>query len=356
MADTANGAAPSNQMGGAPQRERRPANMVDVARRAGVSHQTVSRVLNGSGAVRESTRRRVNAAIDELGYRRNLTARALATHRSRTLGVVCFDSTLYGPASMLYGIEHAARAMGYYVSVASESTVDTTTLPMALDRLAEQSVEGVVVIAPLPETRQALQRLRGTTPIVAVDGTGGLGLPVVSVDQYDGARQVTAHLLDQGASTVWHVTGAPGWSDTDARLAGWRAELAARGCRIPEPLPGNWTPASGYAAGMEMARRPDVDAVFVANDQMALGLLRAFSEAGRCVPGDVLVAGFDDVPEAEYYSPPLTTVRQDFATVGRRSVEMLIERIEDPIGRQSDEQPTLVAAELVVRQSSRRPN
>jgi DNA-binding LacI/PurR family transcriptional regulator len=332
---------------------RRPANMVDVAKRAGVSHQTVSRVLNGSTAVKEATRLRVNAAIDELGYRRNLTARALATHRSRTLGVICFDSTLYGPASMLYGIEHAAREMGYYVSVASESTVDTTTLPRALDRLAEQAVEGVVVIAPLPETRQALQRLRGTAPIVAVDGTGGLGLPVVSVDQYGGARQITAHLLDQGAATVWHVTGAPGWSDTDARLAGWRAELTARGCLIPEPLQGNWTPASGYAAGIELARTPGVRAVFVANDQMALGVLRAFSEAGRGVPDDILVAGFDDVPEAEFYLPPLTTVRQDFATVGRRSVEMLIGRIEDPAGWRGDEEPTLVPAQLMVRQSTR---
>lgn len=356
MADNADGSAPAERRGGASLGDRRPANMFDVAKRAGVSHQTVSRVLNGSTAVKEATRLRVNAAIDELGYRRNLTARALATHRSRTLGVICFDSTLYGPASMLYGIEHAARAMGYYVSVASESTVDTTTLPMALDRLAEQSVEGVVVIAPLPETRQALQRLRGSTPIVAVDGTGGLGLPVVSVDQHGGARRATAHLLDQGASTVWHVTGAPGWSDTEARLAGWRAELTARGCRIPEPLTGNWTPASGYAAGLELSRRSDVDAVFVGNDQMALGLLRAFTEAGRSVPDDVLVAGFDDVPEAEFYSPPLTTVRQDFAAVGRRSVEMLIARIEDPVGARGDEPPTLVDAELVVRQSTcRRP-
>src|SRR5256885_3846537 len=135
--------------------ERRPVNMFDVAKAAGVSHQTVSRVLNDSAAVKESTRRRVNAAIDELGYHRNLAARALATHRSKTLGVICFDSTLYGPASMLYAIEHASRNAGYYVSVASESTIDSTTLPMALNRLAEQSVEGVVVIAPLSETRNA---------------------------------------------------------------------------------------------------------------------------------------------------------------------------------------------------------
>jgi DNA-binding LacI/PurR family transcriptional regulator len=335
-------------------REGRPVNMFDVARAAGVSHQTVSRVLNDSAAVKESTRRRVNAAIDELGYHRNLAARALATHRSKTLGVICFDSTLYGPASMLYAIEHASRSAGYFVSVASESTIDSTTLPRAMNRLAEQSVEGVVVIAPLSETRQALSRLRGELPVVAVDATGGLGLPVVSVDQLDGARQVTRHLLEQGASTVWHVTGAEGWTETDARLAGWRDELADAGRAIPEPLHGNWSPASGYQAGIALARRTDVEAVFVANDQMALGLLRAFAEAGRTVPDDVVVAGFDDVPEAEFYSPPLTTVRQDFTTVGRKSVEMLVARIEDTDDGPIDDHPILVPAQLIVRQSSRR--
>jgi DNA-binding LacI/PurR family transcriptional regulator len=328
--------------------------MFDVARAAGVSHQTVSRVLNDSAAVKESTRRRVNAAIDELGYRRNLAARALATHRSKTLGVICFDSTLYGPASMLYAIEHASRSAGYFASVASESTIDSTTLPRALNRLAEQSVEGVVVIAPLSETRRALSQLRRDIPVVAVDATGGLGLPVVSVDQLDGARQVTRHMLERGVSTVWHVTGAEGWTETDARLAGWREELTDTGCAIPEPLQGNWSPASGYQAGIALARRTDVDAVFVANDQMALGLLRAFAEAGRVVPDDVLVAGFDDVPEAEFYSPPLTTVRQDFTTVGRRSVEMLIARVEDAGETPIDDQPVLVPAQLIVRQSTLR--
>ncbi|MFG1931548.1 LacI family DNA-binding transcriptional regulator [Mycobacterium sp. NPDC048908] len=335
-------------------REGRPVNMFDVAKAAGVSHQTVSRVLNDSAAVKESTRRRVNAAIDELGYHRNLAARALATHRSNTLGVICFDSTLYGPASMLYAIEHAARGAGYFVSVASESTIDSTTLPRTLNRLTEQSVEGVVVIAPLSETHDALSRLRRDIPVVAVDATGGLGLPVVSVDQFDGARQVTRHLLEQGASTVWHVTGAEGWTETEARLAGWHRELTDAARAIPEPLHGNWSPASGYQAGIALARRADVEAVFVANDQMALGVLRAFAEAGRAVPDDVLVAGFDDVPEAEFYSPPLTTVRQDFTTVGRTSVEMLLARIEGTDSGSADDQPTLVPAQLVVRQSTRR--
>jgi DNA-binding LacI/PurR family transcriptional regulator len=348
--DVDEGAGPSGQQ----HRERRSVNMLDVARVAGVSHQTVSRVLNDSAAVKESTRRRVNAAIDQLGYRRNLAARMLAAHRSNTLGVVCFDSTLYGPASMLYAIEHAAREAGYYVSVASEPTIDSTTLPRALKRLEEQSVEGVVIIAPLSETRQALLRLRGGIPIVTIDGTGRLGLPTVSVDQVDGARQVTRHLLDQGATNVWHVTGAEGWTETDARLQGWRDELVAGGRAAPEPLRGDWSPGSGYRAGLELARRREVDAIFVANDQMALGLLRAFAEAGRSVPDDVLVAGFDDVPEAEYYCPPLTTIRQDFPAVGRRSVELLISGIDGDSAKPATDDPILVPAQLIIRQSTQR--
>ena len=298
--------------------ERRPVNMFDVAKGAGVSHQTVSRVLNDPGAVRESTRHRVNTAIEELGYRRNLAARALATHRSKTLGVVCFDTTLYGPASILYAIEHAARAAGYYVSVASDSTVDSTTLPRALSRLAEQSVEGVVVIAPLAETRQALVLSRSVTPIVAVDAIGGLGLPMVSVDQFDGARQVTRHLLDQGASTVWHVTGAEGWTETEARLAGWRDELTSAGRSISEPLAGQLVARLGLSGrhrtcpphrrGGRLRRQRSDGARRLAR------IRRSRSLGTRRCPGGRLRRRTG----VGYYSPPLTTVRQDFATVGQK--------------------------------------
>jgi DNA-binding LacI/PurR family transcriptional regulator len=335
-----------------PRRNGRSASMADVAQAAGVSHQTVSRVLNDSPAVREQTRQRVLAAIEDLGYRRNLAARALATRRSKTLGVVSFDTTLYGPASMLYAIEQSAREAGYFVSVASEKTINTSTLSAALDRLAQQSVEGLVVIAPLRETTEALAQLPGEVPVVVVEGAGDWGLPTVSVDQTDGARQVTRHLLDQGVSTVWHVTGAEGWIEAEAREAGWREELRRAGARVPEPLHGDWSAASGYAAGQVLAERDDVEAVFVGNDQMALGALRAFSELGRKVPGDVLVAGFDDVPEAAYYSPPITTVRQDFAAVGRRSMELLLGQLGHPPRADRADLVTLVPAELVVRQST----
>ncbi|NHC15097.1 LacI family DNA-binding transcriptional regulator, partial [Motilibacter deserti] len=323
--------------------------MSDVAKLAGVSHQTVSRVLNDSPAVRPTTRERVDAAIQALGYRPNPAARALVTRRSRTLGVVSFDSTLHGPASTLYGIEQAARAAGFFVSVAYLESFEARSLQDGLRRLAERSVEGLVVVAPFAETASSVAELQGKVPLVMVGGGSVAGFASVSVDQVEGARLATRHLLAQGVETVLHVAGPTGWLESDGRADGWRAELASAGVPEPAMVQGSWSPSAGYAAGRQLAGSGDTEAVFVANDQMALGLLRAFREEGVRVPQDVLVVGFDDVPEAPYYSPPLTTVRQDFAQVGRRSIDLLLEQLT--LGRPSDEH-VVVPAELVVRASS----
>jgi DNA-binding LacI/PurR family transcriptional regulator len=325
--------------------------MADVARTLGLSHQTVSRVLNGHPSVRPDTRARVLQAIEALGYRRNSAARALVTRRSQTVGVVSFDTTLYGPASTLAGIEHAAQQAGYFVSVAIAQAVTTETVRDALERLIAQSVEGVIVIAPLLGTVEALPALTRSLPVVIVESGNAPGLASVRVDQFEGARMATRHLLEQGASTVWHVAGPDDWIEAEARVAGWRAELARAGAPVPDLLRGTWRPESGYEAGRKLARRTDVDAVFVANDQMALGLLRAFHEAGVRVPADVLVAGFDDVPEAAFYSPPLTTVRQDFGAVGRRSIDLLLEQV---VHRGIETRQAVLPVDLVVRQSTLR--
>jgi DNA-binding LacI/PurR family transcriptional regulator len=325
--------------------------MADVARAVGLSHQTVSRVLNNHPSVRSDTRARVLKAIEDLGYRRNSAARALVTRRSQTLGVVSFDTTLYGPASTLFGIEQAASEAGYFVSVASAKVLTVDTVREALDRLTRQGVEGIVVIAPLRGATEALSVLGDDLPVVVVEGGRAPGLASVRVDQEEGARLATRHLLDQGATTVWHVAGPLDWLEAEGRVAGWRGELERARATVPDPLRGTWSPLSGYQAGQTLAARKDVDAVFVGNDQMALGLLRAFHEAGVRVPEDVLVTGFDDVPEAAFYTPPLTTVRQDFATVGRRCLDLLLEEI---VGGRSTERRSVVPPELIVRQSSLR--
>jgi DNA-binding LacI/PurR family transcriptional regulator len=329
---------------------RRAPVMADVAQLAGVSHQTVSRVLNDHPNVRGETRDRVLAAIDDLGYRRNLTARALVTRHSRTLGVVSFDTTLYGPASTLYGIEQAARAAGYFISIVSLKTLTAELVVEAVEFLSDQGVDGIVVVAPQRSAAGALAGLRTHVPVVAVEGGQAGEAPAVSVDQADGARQVVEHLLGLGHETVWHVAGPTDWLEADGRLDGWRKALTAAGRPVPEPLVGDWSPRSGYDAGRRLAEVPGLTAVFVANDQMALGLLRAFTVLGIRVPDQISVAGFDDIPEAEFFNPPLTTVRQDFGEVGRRSIEILLRRVES--GAELGHEQSVVPARLVVRDSS----
>jgi DNA-binding LacI/PurR family transcriptional regulator len=325
--------------------------MADVAQIAGVSHQTVSRVLNDHPAVRPETRERVLAAITTLGYRRNSAARALVTKRSETIGVISFDTTLFGPASTLYGIEQAAHLAGYYVSVASNKTISRATVLDGLQRLAAQSVEGFIVIAPQREAFAAVAELPRDVPVVVVEGRTASWAPVVSVDQIQGGRIATEHLLAQGAKTVWHISGPPDWLEAEGREVGWRAVLTEAGIEPPRVLRGDWTAGSGYRAGQQLARQTGVDAVFVGNDQMALGMLRAFHEGGVRVPDDVLVVGFDDVPEAAFFTPPLTTVRQDFIAVGRICIELLLRRIN---GDTSADVRSIVEPELIVRQSSDR--
>ncbi|MFJ2579227.1 LacI family DNA-binding transcriptional regulator [Kitasatospora aureofaciens] len=323
--------------------------MADVARLAGVSHQTVSRVLNGAPHVRPGTRARVLAAIRELDYRPNSAARALVTRRSQTLGVVSFDSTLYGPASTLDGIERAARTAGYFVSVAGLRSLDSRSVQEAVDRLRDQGVEGVAVIAPQISAVGALAKLSSAVPVVAVGAGSRSRLPMVSFDNRAGAEVATRHLLDLGHRTVHHLAGPVGWTEGRDRQDGWRQALEAGGARVPRIGGGDWSARSGYEAGRRIAHDPEVTAVFCANDHMALGLLRALREAGRAVPGEISVVGFDDIPEAAYFTPPLTTVRQDFGELGRRALELLLEEIE---GVDRPRHPVRISPETVLRRST----
>jgi DNA-binding LacI/PurR family transcriptional regulator len=324
--------------------------MADVARIAGVSHQTVSRVINDSSHVRPETRERVRAAMRQLDYRPNPVARALVTGRSRTLGVVSFDTTLYGPASTLYGIERAAHEQGYAVSVISMRALDRASARTAVERLRMQGVDGILVIAPHERAADAVRHLPATVPVVAVEGGPDGAVPVVALDQFAGAASATRHLLDLGHRTVWHIAGPPDWQEAQQRVAGWRATLDAAGAEAPEPLQGDWSAHSGY----DLARRllaAGATAVFAANDQMALGVLRRLHEAGRAVPRDISLVGFDDIPEAAYFTPPLTTVRQDFGEIGRRSLLLLLRELES--AERSSARVT-VPPELILRASTAR--
>jgi DNA-binding LacI/PurR family transcriptional regulator len=215
-------------------------------------------------------------------------------------------------------------------------------------------VDGIVVVAPVRAMLEAVHGQRLEVPLVMVETSDRTDDLSVVVDQVAGAQMATRHLLDLGHSTVLHVRGPETWVEADARARGWLAELTAARAVVPETLTGDWSAASGYAAGLQIARRGDVTAVFAANDQMSLGVMRALYEAGRSVPGDVSVVGFDDMPEAAYFHVPLTTVRQDFAEVGRRCIERLLALID---GRTAPMRAA-IQPELIVRASSGlvRPN
>ena len=339
-----------------PARPQRAAVMSDVGRLAGVSHQTVSRVINGSRHVSPATRARVLAAMEELGYRPNSIARALATGRTRTVGVVSFDTTLFGPASTLFGIERAAHQAGYFVLVASLRALDRVAVAEAVERLRVQGVEGILAIVSEAEAAAALLEVRADVPLVAVEAGPEAGIPVVTVDQRSGARLATQHLLDLGHRTVHHITGPPASIEAQQRIVGWRATLEDAAVVVPAPVIGDWSARTGYHVGRRLIRDPEVTAVFVANDQMALGLLRALHEAGRSIPDEISLVGFDDIPEATYFTPPLTTVRQDFGEVGSRSLRVLVAAIEAFNRGGAVPDGSLVAPELVVRASTMMPS
>jgi len=323
--------------------------MADVAKLAGVSLQTVSRVINDSPHVRADTRERVQDAMRKLEYRPNPVARALVTGRSRTLGVVSFDTTLHGPASTLFGIERAAHEADYFVSIVSLRSLASSSVVSAVERLRDQGVDGILVIAPQESATSAMLHLPEDVPVVAAEAGPDDSVPLVAVDQFEGAQMATSHLLELGHRTVWHISGPVDWLEAQDRMRGWRTTLEAAGAPAPPVLHGDWSARAGHELGRDLAANPDVTAVFVANDQMALGLLRALHEAGRRIPGDISVVGFDDIPEAEYFTPPLTTVRQNFNEMGRRSLLLLLEQIESGVREARRE---TVAPELIVRAST----
>jgi DNA-binding LacI/PurR family transcriptional regulator len=301
--------------------------MADVARAAGVSHQTVSRVINGADSVRPQTRERVLSAMRELDYRPNSLARALVTGRSWTLGVVSFDTTLYGPASTLFGIERAAHAQGYLVSIVSVTSLDRDSVLSAVEQLRGQGVDGILIITPQEAAVEAVLHIPRDMPVVAVEAGPEEAVPVVTVDQVAGAAAATRHLLELGHRTVWHVAGPSDWLEANQRIEGWVTALEDAGADTPPVLSGDWSARSGYELGKRLATVREVTAIFAANDQMALGILRALYESGREVPRDLSIVGFDDIPEAQFFTPPLTTVRQDFNEVGRQSLMLLLDEM-----------------------------
>ena len=322
----------------------RAPNMADVAKRAGVSHQTVWRVLNDSPLVRETTRARVQAAIAELGYRRNLSARHLATSRSMVIGVLGPASANFGPTSSMYAVEHAVRAAGYHPLLMSAEPDESHS---ALDRLLDQSAEALVVIAPYRSTVHAIEELNARVPIVVLQAGARAAGSSVAVDQAAGVRAAVDHLVELGHERIQHIAGPADFSDARLRADAFAAQLRRWHLPALPVLSGDWTPESGYLAARRL--HETATALFCGNDQMALGAIHALAERGITVPGDVSVLGFDDIPESAHTLPPLTTVHQDFAAVGRLSLQKLLAKVEE---NDQTTDKTIVPTRLVVRAST----
>ncbi|MFB4350704.1 LacI family DNA-binding transcriptional regulator [Microbacterium sp. CR_7] len=316
-------------------------SMAAVAARAGVSGQTVSRVVNESPRVDPATRERVERAMAELGYRPHRAARALRTGRSQTIGLVVTTLATVGNSRMLQATAEAAAERGYALTLV---TAAAGGVGEAFERLADQGVDGAIVLneasALLPAQRPSGLHL------VVVDAPEESDLVVVHSDHAGGAAAATAHLLGLGHRTVHHLAGPADSFAASERERGWREALLAAGAEIPETVRGDWSPESGHAAADALAA---ASAVFCANDQMALGLLRALADSGRRVPDDVAVIGFDDVPDAANYRPPLTTIRQDFSALAHRAVALLVGDIEGEAVERASVVPTM----LVERSSAR---
>ncbi|NUU16045.1 LacI family DNA-binding transcriptional regulator [Cellulomonas humilata] len=326
---------------------------MDVARAAGVSQKTVSRVINGDPHVSAEVRDRVHRAIATLGYRPNRAARNLVLGRSRTIGVLSVGSTDYGPSALMVAAEHAIRSARYSMSVVNTLEGEPESITTSLRELVDQGVDGIVVNEPVGAFTLEPGAI-GDLPVLSLSGRYGISANevVADADQASGGRQAAEHLLGLGHRTVHHVSGPAGWRSSELRTDGWRSTLEAAGAPQPPVLTGDWSARSGYEAGMHLAADPTVTAVFAGNDQMAIGLLRALLEAGRDVPGDVSVVGFDDVPEAAYLARSLTTIRQDLPHLATFGVGMLVDAIENP--RRQDRREN-VPVELVVRETTAAP-
>lgn len=311
-------------------RHGRGPSMHDVAARAGVSHQTVSRVLNGYEGIRPATKQRVVEAIAELGYRRNLAARTLATGSSQSIGVLAPEQPDHGPMSSLHAVERAAREAGFFTLMVS-TPPDPSRIAGALDYLLGKSIDALVLLAQQQSVVDTVQELAVDLPVTyLLTGSSGADW-TVSVDQDAGVEAALAHLVARGHRHIQHVAGPEEFLEARMRIDYFKHFVDKHGLDQYPILMGDWHADSGYEAGTQVD--PKVTAVFCGNDQMAIGVVHALADAGRSVPEDVSVVGFDDLPEARHSLPPLTTVHQDFEGVGRQAVSVLLSRLN------GDEQP-----------------
>ncbi|QEO15501.1 LacI family DNA-binding transcriptional regulator [Agromyces intestinalis] len=326
-------------------------NIRQVAAIAGVSHMTVSRVLNDYPNIRPATRRRVLEVIEELNYRPNLAARALTTRRTRRIGVMVESAVEFGPTSTLRAVEFAARESGYSVTSVALRDDDAMTPQDAVDHLTGQGVDALCVVAPRSSSVSALRKISIPVPVLVIKADSDPSFLTVSVDQQGGTDLAVDHLATLGHRDILHIAGPLDWLDARTRERAFHARAKGWGIRERPIVIGDWSADFAYEFASSLKRLPEYTAIFAGNDDMALGAIHGLHDKGYRVPEDISIVGFDDLPASRHFLPPLTTVRQDFRALGIKAVDVLrasLEGLEIP-------QRTKIPADLVIRQSTAAP-
>ena len=325
-----------------------------VAEYAGVSYQTVSRVVNHHPNVSQETRERVQQAIEALGYRPNKLAKSLVVRQSHTLGILVFGMSHFGPTQMMLHIERATKELGYDLIFSNVGKLAYEQIRKSLESLSERQVDGILALSPVANiTYEMMVEVCPDIPIVQIDPEMGLNVPSVVVDQEYGSRLITEYLINLGHQKIVEISGPLNWFGARARHKMWAETMRNAGLTPGISIEGDWTANSGYHAVHRLLTEDrGFTAIVVGNDQMALGAIYALHEYNLAVPEDVSVVGFDDIPEAAYFRPPLTTIRQDFNKLGDAGVRYLLERIKNPDVQLRQH---VLYPNLMVRQSTAEP-
>jgi LacI family transcriptional regulator len=333
----------------------------EIAKEAGVSRQTISRVLNNRQDVSDETRKRVQEIIESLNYRPSAIARSLSRQKSNIFGVVTAGLKYIGPSRTLNGITSKAEELGYGLLLKELASFNANNVRPLLGWFQSHQVDGIIWAAPeIEDNRNWLETLLPEIdiPIIFLTMEKREKMSIVTIDNLVGARMATEHLISLGRKNIGHLSGPLDWWEARQRKMGWEQALSDAGYKLSERMcaEGNWSSRSGRSAFMELIDKfPEMDALFVGNDQMALSVLRTAFEHGRKVPEDLAIIGFDGIPESEFYCPPLSTVNQDQNGLGSIAVEELASLVENKwtAGEGVEQKYITIKPDLIIRQSTK---
>jgi DNA-binding LacI/PurR family transcriptional regulator len=326
-------------------------NIYDVAKLAGVSHQTVSRVINDGPHTKPSTRTKVELAMAELGYVPNAAARALVTSHSKMIGMIVADEIFFGPAGMIHAIKNEIRLADYFAISCSVDGTSSESMVEGIKHLRRLGLEAIVVTTPQFDYSETVRQMLPNIPALFIDSKSGEGQLSISLDNFAGSRIATEHLIGLGHKNIIHISGPATWQDAEPRVRGYESAMISAGLS-PKVISADWLIETGYNIGLEL----DLDAtkttaIVAANDHLALGLMKAFKERSIAVPDRVSIVGFDDIPEAPFLDPALTTLRPDFEQLGKLAVGLILGSVSQS---EAVDNQTLYP-ELIIRNSTAAP-